>query len=281
MASVAVRPLLLSLVAVVILGASRPSPVEAQTTLPVLTAPVNDFAAVIDPASAAELDRIIRVLQAASGDVLVVTTIDTVGSYGTIEEYAMRLFAQAGIGERATDGGALILVAVEDRKVRIEVGYGLEEFITDGFAGDTIRTHLLPAFRENRYGPGLVAATSVLATRIADGRGVTLTDVQVPQPRSRNTRGGAIGGLSTLIILFVILSVINNLRGGGRGPTPFNRHSRRSTWSGWHAGVGGFGGGFGSGGFRGGGFGGGGFGGGGFGGFGGGRSGGGGASGGW
>jgi len=280
MASVA-RRLLRTVVAAVITGVAWHTPAQAQTPLPALTAPVNDIGGVIDPASAAELDRIIRALQAASGDVLIVATIDTVGSYGTIEEYAVRLFEQAGIGERATDGGALVLVAVQDRKVRIEVGYGLEEFITDGFAGDTIRTHLLPAFRENRYGQGLVAATSVLATRIAEGRGVTLTDVQVPQPRSRNTRGGAVGGMSTLIILFVILAVINNLRGGGGGPTPFNRRSRRSTWSGWHAGVGGFGGGFGSGGFRGGGFGGGGFGGGGFGGFGGGRSGGGGASGGW
>jgi len=280
MASV-VRPLLHVVVTAVITGAAWLAPAQAQTSLPTLTAPVNDFSGVIDAASAAELDRIIRSLQAASGDVLVVTTIDTVGSDGTIEAYAVRLFAQAGIGARATDGGALILVAVQDRRVRIEVGYGLEEFITDGFAGDTIRTHLLPAFRENRYGQGLVAATSVLATRIAQGRGVTLTDVQVPQPRQRNVRGGAaVGGLTTLIILFIILAVINNLRGGG-GPTPFNRRSRRSTWSGWHAGVGGFGGGFGSGGFRGGGFGGGGFGGGGFGGFGGGRSGGGGASGGW
>jgi uncharacterized protein len=273
------RPLLL---AACLVGAVPPSSATAQTPLPVLTAPVNDFGHVIDPASAAELDRIIRALQAASGDVVVVTTIDTVGSWGTIEEYAVRLFEQAGIGARATDGGVLILVAVQDRAVRIEVGYGLEEFITDGFAGDTIRTYLLPAFRESRYGQGLVAATSVLATRIAQGRGVELTDVQVPRPRQRNVRGGAaVGGITTLIILFIILAVINNLRGSGGGPTTFNRKSRRGTWSGWHAGVGGFGGGFGSGGFRGGGFGGGGFGGGGFGGFGGGRSGGGGASGRW
>ena len=114
---------------------------------PALTAPVNDFAKVIDAASAAELDRIIRALQTASGDVLVVATIQTLAPYGSIEEAAVRMFEQAGVGTRASDNGALILVAVDDRKVRIEVGYGLEEFITDGYAGDMIRTHMLPAFR--------------------------------------------------------------------------------------------------------------------------------------
>jgi uncharacterized protein len=259
-----------------------PGLVSAQpTALPALTAPVNDFAKVIDAASAAELDRIIRVLQAASGDVVVVVTVDTIESHGSIEEYAVRLFEQSGIGTRESDNGALVLVAVKDRKVRIEVGYGLEAFVTDGFAGDTIRTHLLPAFREGRYGPGLVAATSVLANRIADGRGVALADVQLPRPR--RSRGEAPpAGIPIFIVAMIIVFVVSAIR-SGMGGGPGARGRGRGTWSGWHGGIGGFGGGFGSGGFRGGGFGGGrgggGFGG--FGGFGGGRSGGGGASGGW
>ena len=249
---------------------------------PALTAPVNDFAKVIDAASAAELDRIIRALQTASGDVLVVATIQTLAPYGSIEEAAVRMFEQAGVGTRASDNGALILVAVDDRKVRIEVGYGLEEFITDGYAGDMIRTHMLPAFREGQYGQGLVAATRTIAWRLADARGVTLDEAR-PAERRRGNNSIAPGGVSTAVIAFLVWLVINwvNRKAGG-GPTGFNRRGRRGTWSGWHGGVGGFGGGFGSGGFRGGGFGGFGFGGGGgFGGFGGGRSGGGGASGGW
>ena len=261
-----------------------PCAAAAQTTPaapPALTAPVNDTANVIDAASAAELDRIIRALQAASGDVLVVATIPSLGTYGTIEEAAVRMFEQAGIGTRASDNGALILVAVEDRKVRIEVGYGLEEFITDGYAGDMIRTHMLPAFREGQYGPGLVAATRTIAWRLADARGVTLDEARPAERRRSRTNLIAPGGIGTgviFLLLWLLINWINHKSGGG--PTGFNRRGGRGTWSGWHGGIGGFGGGFGSGGFRGGGFGGG-FGGGGFGGFGGGRSGGGGASGGW
>ena len=242
-------------------------PAYAQTPLPALTAPVNDFANVIDAASAAELDRIIRVLQTTTGDVVVVTTVETFAPYATIEDYALKLFERAGIGARKTDSGALVLLAVKDRRVRIEVGYGLEEFITDGFAGETIRTEMLPAFREGDYGRGLVAGTTRVIQRIARGRGVTLENVAAPAARAQREpeRGLPIGAI--LAALF-ILAMMNRFGGMGGGITPYGRR-RRSTWSGWHGGLGGFGGGFGGGG------------GGGFGGFGGGRSGGGGASGGW
>lgn len=243
---------------------------------PALTKPVNDFGGVIDAASAEQLDRIIRALQTASGDVIVVATVTSLGSYGTIEEYAVRMFESAGIGTAKEDNGALILVAVDDRKVRIEVGYGLEEFITDGYAGDVIRTHMLPAFREGRYGPGLVEATRTMAWRIADARGVTLDEAR-PVARPSSGNDVAPGGMTTVLIfiaLWLFIQWIASKTGGGA--SGLGRRGRRGTWSGWTGGIGGFGGGFGSGGFSGGGFGGGGFGG-----FGGGSSGGGGASGGW
>ncbi|HUR20504.1 MAG TPA: TPM domain-containing protein [Vicinamibacterales bacterium] len=243
-------------------------PAAAQTPLPTLTAPVNDIAHVIDPASAAELDRIIRVLQATTGDVVVVATVDTFAPYATIEDYALKLFERAGIGTRKADSGALVLLAVKDRRVRIETGYGLEEFITDGFAGETIRTDMLPAFREGRYGPGLVAGTTRVIQRIAEKRGVTLDNVALPAaPQQRNRDSGPSFGSILIFLLFLVL--MSKFGGMGGGITPYGRRGGRSTWSGWHGGLGGFGGGFGGGG------------GGGFGGFGGGRSGGGGASGGW
>lgn len=287
MATLIRRRATIALGLLLVLTGVGPSTAIAQTpagTIPALTDTVNDFAKVIDPASSAEMDRLIRALQAASGDVIVVATITNMAPYGSIEEYAVRMFQQAGIGTRASDNGLLMLVSVEDRKVRIEVGYGLEEFVTDGYAGELIRTHLLPAFRQNRYGEGLADVTRLLAWRLADARGVTLADVEAPaaEPERPTDSWGISGGAQrvftiALIVFFVISAILRN--SGGGGSTPFNPRSRRNTWSGWHGGLGGFGGGFGSGGF-GGGFGGRG-GGGGFGGFGGGRSGGGGASGGW
>lgn len=251
-------------------------PARAQS-LPKLTEPVNDLAHVIDGASAAELDRRIRALQTASGDAVIVATVETIAPFGTIEEYAAKLFEAAGIGGRDKDTGVLILLAVADRRVKIEVGYGLEEYITDGFAGDAIRQNMLPAFRQAQYGQGLLAGATTIIQRIADRRGITLTDV----PRNATSRnGGRPTGSGFFIALIIFIIVMNIIRRSGGGPG-FRGGRRGSTWSGWHGGVGGFGGGFG--GFGGGGFGGGfgGGGGGGFGGFGGGSSGGGGASGRW
>jgi len=253
-------------------GVTRAAWTGQAPTLPSLTAPVNDFAHVIDADAARQLETRIRALQAASGDAVVVATVPTFEPFGSIEEYAVKLFEQAKIGQRDKDNGVLVLVAVKEHRVRIEVGYGLEEFVTDGFAGDTIRQTMLPAFRQNDYGAGLLAGTTAVINRIADARGVTLATV--PRPTERREHEGAGGWpISPIFILFIVIFVISRLRGGGVGPRGFGR----GPWSGWSGGVGpfigGLGGGFG--GRSGGGFGGG------FGGFGGGGSGGGGASGGW
>jgi len=244
----------------------------AQPAPPVLTAPVNDFARAIDPASEQELERLIRALQTATGDVVTVATVPTFQPYGDINSYAVKMFENggAGIGQRGKDNGVLVVVAVQDRKVAIQVGYSLEEYITDGFAGQTIRETILPEFRNGSYGAGLVAGVTRIINRIADARGVSLQDVQRTAPTSRRP---SLQIPLPAIIFFIFLLIMSRRRGGRR-----RRYWGGGPWSGWSSGVGPFGGGFG-GGF--GGFGGGGGGGGGFGGFGGGRSGGGGASGGW
>jgi len=252
---------------------------HAQTAPPPLTQPVNDFAHVIDPESARTIDALIRSLQRATGDVVVVATVETFKPYGTIDEYAVKMFENGGrgIGEKGRDNGLLVVVAVNDRRVRVEAGYELEQFITDGFAGQVRDEEMAPRFREGNYGAGLAAGVQRIVGRIAQGRNVSLQDL--PQETRTVRRRRASGG-GALFWLFIAFIVIRALVGGMR------RNSRRGPswggpgWGGWSSGVGPFigrRGGFGGGGF-GGGFGGGG---GGFGGFGGGRSGGGGASGGW
>ena len=259
------------------------STAAAQQPPPVLTGPVNDLAGVIDAQSKSELERRIRALQKATGDVVVVATVKTFQpDYADIREYAVKMFENSGrgIGERGKDNGLLLVVAVDDRQVGVEVGYGLEGIITDGFSGQTIREVIRPAFRNNDYGGGLVGGITRLINRIADARGVNLDDV----PRQPVTRPTVPTGIpwGTIIFFLVIILLMSRIGGGGR------RRPRRwanGTWSHWNSGVGpfggtrgGFNGGFGGFGGSGGGFGGGG---GGFGGFGGGRSGGGGAAGGW
>ncbi len=111
----------------------------------------------IDAASAAQMERMIRVLQAASGDVVVVATVPTIEPYGDIREYAVKMFENhgRGIGQKGKNNGLLILLAMKERKVWVEVGYDLEEWITDGYAGETSRQYMTPEFRNGRYGAGL------------------------------------------------------------------------------------------------------------------------------
>lgn len=260
---------LAALLAVLLLPAA---PVRAQE-LPQLTEPVNDFAQVIDAAHAESLDRTIRALQQATGDVVIVVTVPTFAPYGSLEEYANKLFENhgRGIGEKGKDNGVLVTVAIKEHRVWIEVGYGLEPYITDGFAGETSRLYMIPEFRQGQYGTGIEAGVNRLVGRIAEARNVSIEGVPKVEPR-RRAHGKPIPGLAILglFAVFFIFSILRSLVGGGR----------RGRWSGWNSGVGPFGGGWGGfgGGFGGGGFGGGG---GGFGGFGGGSSGGGGGGGGW
>ena len=241
-------------------------PARAQTAPPELAAPVNDFANVIDAGSEQQLETLIRQLQAASGDVMIVATVKTFQPWADLKSYEVKMFENGGkgLGVKGQDNGVLIVLALDDRQVWIESGYGLEGFVTDGFAGETSRA-MTPFFRAGDYGQGLLAGATSVAQRVAQGRNVSLDVAPVRAPRAeRSERRG--GNFPVGLIVILIIIFLNMRNGGGRGLRRGNR---------WVSGVGPFGGGFGGGGSWGGG--GGGFGGG----FGGGRSGGGGGGAGW
>jgi len=137
----------------------------------------------------------------------------------------------------------LILLAVKERRVRVEVGYDLEQWITDGFAGETSREYMAPEFRNGRYGAGLRAGTERIIGRIAQGRNVTLEGVRVP--RETTADRGTPFPISIPFLLFIAILIISRLGGGGgRG----RRFWGGGGWSGWSSGVGPFGGGGGGGG---------------------------------
>src|SRR5262245_13247525 len=200
-----------TLIGVIVTYLLAVAPVQAQPLPPELTQPVNDFAHAIDDASARQMESLIRSLQQASGDVVVVATVDTISPYADIDEYAVKMFENRGrgIGERGRDNGLLIVVAVKDRMVRVEVGYELEQFITDGFAGDTRRNLMTPSFREGNYGEGLLAGTQRIVSRIAEGRNVTLQGVRpIQRPANQRSSGG-----SHIVALFVLFLIINIIAG--------------------------------------------------------------------
>ena len=260
------QPLVIALALQFVVASGTKAGLQPASSLPQLTRPVNDFANVIDASNRAQIERLILTLKAGTGDVVVVATVPTIQPYGDIREYANKLFENhgRGIGDRGKDNGLLIVLALAERRVQIEVGYDLEQWITDGFAGETSREYMAPAFLEGRYGDGLRIGTERVIGRIAQGRNVTLEGVRQPvERRSPNAIP-----LSWALAFFIVLLLISRIRAGPRRGL---RTWGQGGWSGWSSGVGPFGGGWGGGGGFGGGFGG----------FGGGRSGGGGGGAGW
>jgi uncharacterized protein len=234
---------------------------------------VNDFAHVIDAQSAAQIEAYCGNVERATGAQFAIVTVDSLEDE-PVEDVAVRLFKEWGIGNKSTNEGLLVLLAIKDHKNRVEVGYGLEPIVPDGYAGGVLRG-IRPILRQGNYGGALLAAAEQFGQHIAEAKGVTIQGQVPTQSRSRDSDGG--GGIFGIIIFFVVLMFIFRALSGRGGP-------------GGGSGVGGFltgmllgnllGGERRDSGWGGGGFGGGG-GGGGFGGFGGGGSGGGGASGGW
>jgi len=232
---------------------------------------VTDLAGVIASDTKARLEALCREVEEKTGAQIAVITVHSLEGE-SVENFAVELYKQLGAGSKRDNRGVLLLVAPDEHKYRVEVGYGLEQVINDARAGDAGRA-MVPLLREGNYGSAIEAATWMLAKDIADDRSVTLSG-QPPARPARKEQGHSppIGLWGILFIIWIIFSIA---RAGQRAA------SGRRGGGGWWIGplLGGMGGGW-----RGGGFGGssGGYsGGGGFGGFGGGSSGGGGASGSW
>jgi len=231
---------------------------------------INDFARVIDAPTRATLEQYCTRVEALTGAQIAVITINTLAGE-PIEDVASDIFRKWGIGKKGKDEGVLLLLATQDRRMRLEVGYGLEPVIPDGAAGDVLRA-MRPALRESRYGEAVTEALNVIGSRIAQEKGVSI-DAPLPRRVARRRSGNPFPGIVVgVIALMFLLSMLGGGRGSGR------RGGGGDVLTGMIIGsiLGrGFGSGRGGGGF--GGF----SGGGGFGGFGGGSSGGGGASSSW
>ncbi len=226
------------------------------TQLPRPKGYVNDFAGVMSAQQQQELEALLTNFERQSGGVeIAVVTIQSVPE-ADVDGYAVDLFAAWGIGKKGADNGLLILAAINDRRGRIEVGYGLEGIIPDAVAGRVLRQVIFPEFKKGDYGNGLVQGALVLVQRIAEAKKIEVEGM--PQAIRADVRKRPAGPLAWIIRIILLIGgailFIKNpflfflLLSGGRG------------------GIGGGGGGFSGGGF---------------GGFGGGLSGGGGAGGGW
>ncbi len=229
-------------------------PIFAQD-FPQPTGYVNDFAEVIDAETEARLTNLCREVEQKTGAEIVVATVRSVGDYD-YADYANRLFEKWGIGKKGKDNGVLFFLTTGERKVRIEVGYGLEGALPDITVGRILDNHVIPDFRRGNYGAGILSGVQAIAGAIAEEAGVEITGAVRPRLNRSDSRRPQQGIPWKLLLLLLFF-----LFGGSRWFWPMilmGGGGRRRGGGGW---GGGFGGGFGGGGF--GGFGGGGSGGGG------------------
>ena len=229
---------------------------SAQEGLPRNDGWVTDLAGMLTPEQERSLEALMESYKAGSGHEIALLTVPDLGGR-SIERYALDVARAWGIGKKDTNEGALLLVAKNERKVRIEVGRGLEGRITDSISGRIIRNVIAPEFKQGRFYEGLRGG--VEAMHAAAGGDYA----KIPDDRRRR-RGSAVAGLLPLIFFFIFLSLAarNSRRGGrGGGILPWlilgsMTGGRGGRSSGWHSGGGG-GGGFsgfgGGGGFSGGG----------------------------
>jgi len=247
----------LSLIAIVSAMAERPIPRPVGL--------VNDFAHVIPETYRQKIASVTGALLEKTGVPVVVVTMPDIGG-AEYNDYANRLYEAWGIGKKGEDKGVLIFVAVKEKKLRIETGYGVEGILPDGLVGEIRDRYMIPYLKEERFGEGLLAGTLAVTTIIANHEGVAVTG-QMPERPAPKKQGGF--SLLPILIIFVILMFISRRRGrswlfflpllfglggGGGYGSRYSSGGFGGSFGGFGGGFGGFGGGMSGGGGAGGGF---------------------------
>lgn len=210
---------------------------------------VNDFAGILSDDTEQFIIQKSTSLADASDAQVVVATIESLDG-DSIEDYANSMFRKYGIGSEEDDNGVLILLSVDDREVRIEVGYGLEGAINDAKAGRVIREIGKPYLSDDNWDEGIKAMYGAVLKEVYQEYGLEEpADVEEMESVPEEDKDKDFD-FSTVIFIIIFLIIIfgNIMNGGGRG-----RGRRGGYYGGGFYGGGGFGGGFGGGGFGGGG----------------------------
>jgi len=244
------------------LAALSASPAIAQNFPERGTAPVVDAANVIDPATEAALTQKLEAFNQRTQRQLVVATVPSLDGY-EISDYGYQLGRHWGLGDKGRNDGAILLVAPNERKVRIEVGYGLEPVLTDGWSSLIIQNTILPKFKAGDMPGGIVAGTDAIIKQLELPPEEAAKVAQAAETRASESEGGI--PLGTIlwfgfIFLFFILPLFRGRKGRRYGRGGMGGVGNIILWEALNAAArsggsrgGGFGGGFGGGGFGGGG----------------------------
>ena len=199
-------------------GALLAQQVVAAPSFPKLTGRVVDDAKVIPDDVKARLTQKLEALEKNSGRQLVVVTLPSLQGY-EISDYGYQLGRAWGIGQKGKDSGALLIVAPNERKVRIEVGYGLEPIVTDGLSFLIINNDIIPHFKQDDYPGGIEAGADALFKQLTlPPEEAQKVAAEADAARKDSGGGFPIGTIVFIVIIvfFVVLPMVNEARGGGR-----------------------------------------------------------------
>jgi uncharacterized protein len=210
---------------------------RAEPTFPELTGRVVDQAALLSAGAEASLAGQLEGYEQSTGRQLVVVTVTSLQGY-SIEDYGYQLGRNWGIGEKDKNTGVLLIVAPNERRVRIEVGYGLEGILTDALSHQIIQDVILPRFKDGNSEQGIIQGAGAIMK--------ALSGTYRPVKQAPRKKGGGAGFAPVLIFLVIMSAIFNAIKQAAMG-----RGSRRLGGGGFWGGS--MGGGFGGGGFSGGG----------------------------
>lgn len=231
----------LGLFLLLLLAASMPAGAQ---TFPPLSGRVVDAANIVPDADEAVLTQKLEALEKASSRQLVVATVPSLQNY-PIEDYGYRLGRAWGIGDKGANNGVILLVAPNERKVRIEVGYGLEPILTDALSSEIIREKITPAFKAGDLPGGINAGADAIIAQLQappeQAERAALAAAERQKSRGVQRSSGSFVPLVfwIIVLVFIIIPMFRGRRGG-------RRYGRRGPVILWGPGLGG--GGWGSGG---------------------------------
>lgn len=196
--------------------------VSAQRAIPELWGTrVHDDAKVLSPAAVQQLERELKVFEDSTSNQIAVLIIQSLDG-DALEDYSLRVSEAWKLGNAKNDNGALLLIVIGDRKMRIEVGQGLEGVLTDALSSRIIRNEIAPPFRRQDYDSGVAAGVrAIMAATKGEYKGTG-------DPIRKKGRSG--GSILLMLIIFVVISIISRIRGGGK-----NGGSGWSSGAGWFA----------------------------------------------
>jgi uncharacterized protein len=223
---------------------------SADLKFPPLTGRVVDDAGILSPSTISELDEMLAQHEHTTSEQIVVATLGSLQGH-SIEDYGYQLGRSWGIGQKGKNNGAILIVAPNEHKVRVEVGYGLEGQLTDAASRVIIENYITPQFRKGDFNAGMLAGTGAILRALGDDAAANLHSEAQPIAQPSENNSPSFSPLLWLLLIVIILFIVSRrsrypyvMRRGGPYLGPGGGFGRGSSGgSGFSGGGGSFGGG--------------------------------------